>query len=153
MINLVDTLEKGVRDLEAVKSKHEIANAYTVKLLEAKLPSVIYTKWLEKEDEALIESVDSPSDEAQVEKSKSRFERLLNFLKTERKHAERRLMLKKGDAEEKGDNKNRNSKFSGSTRVEDSRKRHGKCLIHPQANHFTRKCKVFLMNSVQLRIS
>ena len=54
MISLVDTLEKGVRDLEAVKSKHEIANAYTVKLLETKLPSSICTKWLEKEEEALL---------------------------------------------------------------------------------------------------
>ena len=59
-------------------------------------------------------------------------------------------MLKKGDTEEKVD-KNRNSKFSGSARVEDSKKRQDKCLIHPQANHFTRKCKVFLSKNVKER--
>ena len=61
MISLVDTLEKGIRYLEAIHSKHEIANAYTVKLFETKLPSTIYTKWLEKEEERQFTSSSSPS--------------------------------------------------------------------------------------------
>ena len=36
MIRLVDELEKGVQDLTEINSKHDIANAITVKLLEEK---------------------------------------------------------------------------------------------------------------------
>ena len=36
IIDLVDQLEKGVQDLEAIKSKHEIANAHRVNILEKK---------------------------------------------------------------------------------------------------------------------
>ena len=54
IINLVDEIEKGVQDLDAINAKHEIANAYTVKLIETKLPRQILTRWLEKESEMEI---------------------------------------------------------------------------------------------------
>ena len=48
LVNLVNILEKGLQDLEIVGAKDEITNAYTVKLLEMKLPKRILAKWLEK---------------------------------------------------------------------------------------------------------
>ena len=44
MIKLVDELERGVMDLDAIHSKHHIANAITVKLIEEKLPTHIVTR-------------------------------------------------------------------------------------------------------------
>ena len=38
VINLVNVLEKGVRDLTELEKRSEIANVYTVKLLERKMP-------------------------------------------------------------------------------------------------------------------
>ena len=47
LVNLVDCLEKGLQDLGAINARTEIANAYTVKLIETKLPRRILSKWLD----------------------------------------------------------------------------------------------------------
>ena len=44
LVTLVDTLEKGIQDLTAIDARKEIANAYTVKLLEMKLPKRVFAK-------------------------------------------------------------------------------------------------------------
>ena len=46
-IHLVDTLEKGLLDLEAIDARTEVANAYTVKMTESKLSRQLYLTWLE----------------------------------------------------------------------------------------------------------
>jgi hypothetical protein len=38
LISMIDTLEKGVQDLSAIGKRSDIANAYTVKIVEDKLP-------------------------------------------------------------------------------------------------------------------
>ena len=45
MIRLVDELEKGVQDLDAIDATGDIANAITVKLLEEKLPRQFKDRW------------------------------------------------------------------------------------------------------------
>ena len=49
LVNLVDVLEKGTQDLTAIEARAEIANTYTVSLIEGKLPRRTLTKWLGKE--------------------------------------------------------------------------------------------------------
>ena len=44
IVKLVDELDRGVQDLEAIDAKHEIANAYTVRILEGKLPIEVLTR-------------------------------------------------------------------------------------------------------------
>ena len=56
IIDLVDQLEKGVQDLDAINSKHEISNAYTVKIIEKILPRNVLNRWMDKESEIIINS-------------------------------------------------------------------------------------------------
>ena len=48
-ISMVDLLEKGLQDLDAIGAKSDIANAYVVQMLEGKLPSTLYLTWLKEE--------------------------------------------------------------------------------------------------------
>ena len=52
VIKLIETLEKGVQDLTLIGKRKDIANPYTVQLLEKKLPRPVLRKWNE-EDEVL----------------------------------------------------------------------------------------------------
>lgn len=54
-IQLVDIVEKGLQDLAAVQAREEIANAYTVRLLESKLPKRIRGKWVDQESKLVVE--------------------------------------------------------------------------------------------------
>ena len=65
-VTLVDVLEKGLQDLTAIGKRREIANAYTVKLIEQKLPRRVMLRWLEEEEKG---------------DSFNRFESLLTYLK------------------------------------------------------------------------
>ena len=69
LIDFVNVLEKGVQDLECIKMEKEISNAYTIRLIEKKLPQRVYLKWLEEKHE---------------EEGGKRFKQLLEFLKAER---------------------------------------------------------------------
>ena len=75
-IKLVDTVERGLLDLTAINATSDFANAYTVKLLETKLPKRIQGRWLEKDAEEVDTSKKGGSE---------RFQQLLEFLKQERK--------------------------------------------------------------------
>ena len=82
-IKLVDTLEKGLQDLAAVKAREEIANAYTVKLLESKLPKRIAGKWFDEESKRELEREEDGSATAETtelrEQKRNKFEELFIF--------------------------------------------------------------------------
>ena len=74
-VDFVNILEKGFQDLSAINQEKEIASAYTVRLIEQKLPRRVMLKWLEVEEE----DVDG----------EQRFLNLVKFLKNERKRIEK----------------------------------------------------------------
>ena len=76
-IALVDLLEKGVQDLEAIDARHDIANAYTVKMIESKLSRETYLDWLKSENTI------------EVPLNSSRFDKLFQYLKNERRCIEK----------------------------------------------------------------
>ena len=122
MINLIETLEKGIQDLTAIGKRSEIANAYTVKLIELKLPRRVMLKWLEGEENAVGEG--------------SRFDKLFEFLRKERKRTEKIVQqLDKG--KEKDKEKNREKERDGNKRRhpvnfnDKEPKNNNNCLIHP----------------------
>ena len=143
MVQLVDILEKGIMDLTSIDKKHEIANAYTVKLLEQKLPRRVMMKWLEEKDRS---------------EGDDRFEALFKFLKEERKILEK-IIHQRGD-NEKSTSASVKDKFKRKEVVntirdgkieDDKSKINNRCLIHQNSNHLTRKCKLFLAKSVAER--
>ena len=140
-IHLVDTLEKGLLDLEAIDATQEIANAYTVKMIETKISRQMYLSWLKVEDN--IGDLDS---------NKSRFERIFGFLQKERRH---RMRLMKRSPEVTGEKaaltylKKQNS--YGSRNENSKMNTIQKCLVHTNATHFTRKCRIFLEKSPEER--
>ena len=73
-VDFVKILEEGVQDLEAISSSDQIANAYTVRIIEKKLPRRVLQKWLDVE---------------QDEDGEARFKQMLTFLKQERKQVEK----------------------------------------------------------------
>ena len=130
-ISMVDVLEKGLQDLAAIDARAEIANAYTLKMLEGKLSRTLYLNWL-KEEETTVGA--------------TRFEKLFTFLKAERKRVEKlvqrgEFLGKPGDGQEKkGRDPERSSHVGGGgqqTRDKDN------CLLHPKVAHFTRRCREF----------
>lgn len=81
--------------------------------------------------------------------NKPRFEPLLQFMETERRHAERRLLLEKNTSEYpiKKNPREKPKNFSGGADGVQIPKY--KCLIHPDASHYTRKCSAFHGKSVE----
>ena len=144
-ILLVDVLEKGVQGLEAIGQKHEIANAYTVKLIELKLNRQLYLEWL-KEEENLEGS--------------NRFEKLVCFLKNERRRIHQLIQrCMDTNCQEKIDRSllNKNQSCSHGTGSElpavQWKNQKDNCLIHPNVVHFTRRYRVFLTKSPEKRAS
>ena len=142
LVNLVDVLEKGIQDLSAIDKRNEIANAYTVKLIEQKLPRRVMQRWLEEEDRS--DSVD-------------RFEKLFTYLKLERKRTEKIIQQRNEmnkDTSNKSKNQSRNNKHIVNHVAKneyDCRKNNNNCLIHQKGNHLTRKCKDFLSKTAAER--
>ena len=129
VIKLIETLEKGVQDLTAIDKKSEIANSYTVKIIEKKLPRRIMLLWLEEEEKGIHEN---------------RFDNLLEFLKKQRKMMERLVQQNKEEFTKK--------KFPvGHIATERKDIVKDSCLLHPKSSHFTRKCKDFLSKTVDER--
>ena len=89
-VKLVNTLEKGLQDLEIIGHVEEISNAYTVKLLEKKLSNRVLQKWLDKESEQR----NNESNDSTKRDGKTRFEQMFKFLKDERRQTERLMSLK-----------------------------------------------------------
>ena len=142
IVSLVDELEKGVEDLKAIDAMHNIANAFTVKLLEEKLPRHILKRWFEKEEA--------------LQKTNDRFDAMMSFLKLERKQAERILLVQDQkppkDPPAKDNREKKGSNFSGGV---DGNKRNqnpkNNCLLHPNNYHLTRHCHDFRAMSVDER--
>ena len=140
IVNLVDTLERGVEDLNAIQGKHHIANAFTVKLLEEKIPRQILTRWLQ-----------NPGSKMSADQ---RFDQMFEFLKQERKQAERLILVqdnkqsKKEDPPKKKPPSHVNAALGGGQKTFNQNNR---CLLHPEADHLTRKCRKFLALDVEAR--
>ena len=144
LIKLVDTLEKGTQDLAAINAREEIANNYTVTLIQEKLPERILRKWIDLDVTA-----------SSTASGKNSFEELLEFLKTEREKAERVIQVKVTKEKERNkDDKDKNRR-ERQKKEEDKfalyaggggndRKKKKCCLVHPNGDHLTRKCKIFL---------
>ena len=154
LIKFVDRLEKGVEDLSAIKARTHVANAYTVKLLESKLSREIRLRWFQHEDANKTPPVASSVQDVSNSVPKNidrRFELMLDFLKRERKQAERLLLVSPKQPIKPKDPNSKHNQFNGAAGggVNPSSKK--QCLIHPDGNHFTRKCRSFLAKSVDER--
>ena len=78
LVKFVDEVERGVQDLSAIKGKHHIANAMSVKMFEEKLPRSVVERWYQRQ--ALSSSMDTDSSSSPAEK---RFDEMLAFLQQE----------------------------------------------------------------------
>ena len=143
LIDFVNILEKGVQDLESIKMEKEISNAYTIRLIEKKLPQRVYLKWLEEEHD---------------DDGSKRFMQLLTFLKEERKRVEKVLMQRDPVVTEKENTKRRgiNAATGGYNAApppsNTNQSTQKSCLVHTtNGNHHTRKCKKFMSMSVEER--
>ena len=140
-IQLVDILEKGLIDLEAIDAKQEIANAYTVKIIESKISRQSYLTWLKEEEMFEDDEITRPN--------RSRFYKMYAFLEDEMR---RRMKLMKRSTDRPVEklnwpvSKRQNSCASyGSQGVSSDHQKPSfqKCLIHDNATLFTRKCRAF----------
>ena len=147
VIKLIDTVERGVQDLTAISRRNEIANEYTVKLIEKKLPSMIYREWVDEEDR-----------EAKAGGRRDRFESMLEFLKRERRKSEKIVQQSKerdkdkevdNKKDENKDRKDRQKVYHQGAGKSSSK---GDCIIHKNASsHLTRRCNEFKAMSVEER--
>ena len=60
----VDLLERGIHDLETINARGNLANAYTVKMIEYKLSRKSCLEWLKSEN-----AVKAPKDASSVDNS------------------------------------------------------------------------------------
>ena len=140
-VSFVDLLEKGLQDLEAVGARSEVANMYSIKLLEKKISRTHYLAWLKEEPNL---------------EGTTRFEKLFSFLKGERKRVEK-LIQRSGSTPEPAkkdpkDVKNPRGSF-GATNNDSSKTKVTKnnCLVHSNVSHFTRRCRAFLAKTAEQR--
>ena len=138
-IGMVDLLEKGLQDLDAIGARGEIANAYTVKMLESKLSRNLYMNWLKEEEKI---------------EGDSRFVKMFSFLKSERKRVEK--LVQRGEPVRSKDpieEKNKKGERSAHASHDNDRPKatRDNCLIHSKVPHFTRKCRAFLAKSPRER--
>ena len=154
-VKLVNTLEKGLQDLEIIGRTADISNGFTVKLLEKKLSTRVLTKWLDRESTERDDSVDSKD-------GKTRFEQMFKFLKDERRQTERLLALKPSTP---SDTRNQPRVRDGVVAAAGGagagaggdagdgagggeRRFNNRCLVHQNEGHLTRKCRAFLRMTV-----
>ena len=130
VVELVDVLEKGIQNLSIIGKEKEIANAYTIKLIEQKLPRRIMLKWLEEEDKS---------------RDDDRFESLYKCLIRERKHAEK-ILQQKSERENEQPSKVRGRKTVNM--VNEGTRINNNCILHQNSNHLTWKCRDFLSKTV-----
>ena len=161
MVRLVDQLEKGVQDLEAINSVSELANAYTVHLLESKIPRGVFNRWMDKEPDISSDEDDGSSESSNV--GKKRFGKIMKFLLKERKHSERALLIKDKERDSSnrppppgGVKKGMNAAVGGGAGGGSDggggvSNPNNNCIIHPSASHLTRKCHAFLRKNVEER--
>ena len=142
LIDFVNVLEKGVQDLESIKMEKEISHAYTVRLIEKKLPQRVYLKWL---------------DEKHEEDGALRFVQLYKFLKEERKRVEKVLMQRDPVVEKERKKGGGIATATGGYNAgtppppPNHLSSQKNCLIHANGQHHTRKCRKFTSMSVDER--
>ena len=154
LVKFVDEVERGVQDLDAINGKHHIANAMSVKMFEEKLPRPVVERWYQRQ--ALLAAADSGESSSSAD---HRFQDMFTFLQQERKQSERLLLLKdkpnkKDKDEEKPNKKDKVDKLGGGGGGFSGGGSGGarqSCLVHPNGNHLTRKCRKFLEKTEQDR--
>jgi hypothetical protein len=146
-IEFVGIIEKGVEDLTMIEKQNELASALVVRNIENKLPRSVMHKWLEETHE---------------DEGDKRFFQILKFLKEERKRVEK-LVRQRGERDSgQGSGSGRREAGGGGSGGGGARVAGGavggganqpqrECLLHPHANHFTRKCAQFKAKSVNER--
>ena len=72
-VQLVNTLEKGLQDLEIIGMSEEVANIYMVKILEKKLSHRVLTKWLDRD------SIHRGTEGAEKRDGRTRFNQIFAF--------------------------------------------------------------------------
>ncbi len=135
-ISMVDLLERDLQDLEAIQSRHELANAYTVKLVESKLNRQMYLDWAKRE--TTITGDD-------------RFDKLFVFLKEERRCIEK--LTQRAPRVPNTNPPNPRELSNAADGGEQIEQPINKCLIHPNARHFTRKCRNFTNMNDEERVA
>ena len=142
-IDFVDLLDRGVQDLVAIDQEKEFGGRYTVTLIEKKLPRRIYMKWLEDED---------VGEDEDKEDGFKRFQRMLKYLRSERKKVEKIVAHKKEwSKEDQKRDEEKKDKNGGRCNYTQSTGKKDMCIIHPNASHLTRKCFAFKQKSIDER--
>ena len=162
LITMIETLERGVQDLAAIGKRGDIANEYTVKLIEDKLPRRVAIKWFEeiqKEEERLVGDLSGATGTQAVavatanptDNSLNRFEFLLPFLRKERKMTERIIQQNRDRDKVKEDDKRNTNRRQPKGTFNLVKKNKNSCLIHPNSDHLTRRCDEYLKLSADER--
>ena len=145
LISMIDTLEKGVQDLSAIGKRSDIANAYTVKIVEDKLPKPVMYKWLDEADGAEDSDATASSGAAATtsEDSSDRFEKFMKFLKKQRKMTEKIIIQDREKDKETSEESNKKGGRGGKV-FGMLKKNNNNCLVHPNSEHLTRHCKEYM---------
>ena len=132
-LELINTIERGFRDLSGMKLEHEMSNSIAVSLIEEKLPKTICREWARKVNKTGSKVSD-----------KNKFPSLSEFL-LEQKHivqydsADLRGTGSTGAAAHHIDVLDINDMSDNKLKIKQQ-----KCVIHGTTSHFTGDCKLFL---------
>ena len=85
LVNFVDLLDQGIQDLIAIGQEKQFGGAYTVRIIEDKLPKRVLYRWAD---------VDTSQD------GEERFKDMLKFLRAERKETEK-VLNQKNDSDDR----------------------------------------------------
>ena len=137
LIELINVVEDGYRDLKRLGLEKEITTTSSVSVIEKKLPTDVKKEW------AKFVS----SDHSTVVKT-DKFPSLLKFLLNQKRAIEYENAELRNDSQVKGfvhlSEKN-------DSKVTTSYGKPSKCLCHKGANHLTPECRVYLSKSIEER--
>ena len=131
IIDLVELVERGYRDLKIVKFEKEISNSTVIGIIEAVLPKFIRREWSRE-----VNRKDSPINED------NKFVLLLDFLLEQKRILEYQddtLRLPRTQYQNSMKDQHRNEP--------------GNCWIHRNASHNIAECNVYLAKSNEERIT
>ena len=124
-LELINTIERGFRDLSRMKIEHEMSNSIAVSLIEEKLPKTIRREWARKVNKTGSKVSD-----------KNKFPSLLEFLLEQKRIIQ---YDSTGAAAHHIDVLDINDTSDNKLKIEQQ-----KCVIHGTTSHFTSDCKSFL---------
>ena len=137
LIELINVVEDGYRDLQRLGLEKEITTTSSVSVIEKKLPTDVRKEWAK-----LVSS-----DHSTVDKT-NKFPSLLKFLLNQKQAIEYENAELRNDSKTKGfvhySEKN-------DSKVNTSYWKPSKCLCHEGANHLTTECRIYLSKSVEER--